>query len=195
MSDRPETNPETPGADSSSAISNEEMLHASEAAAEHTFLEPEDGATYEVDKLRNENAALTDRFLRLQAEFDNFRKRTAKERLELLQFAGENTLKNILPVLDDMERAISNNQAVSDTDPLKQGFMLIHQKLLGIIGAQGVKPMADLLGRPFDVDRHEAITKAPAPEPGLKGCVIDVVENGYTMHDKVIRYAKVVVGE
>ena len=124
-----------------------------------------------------------------------FRKRTAKERMELMQFAGENTLKNMLPVLDDMERAIQNNEKVDDAATVKQGFSLIHAKLLSILGSQGVKTMGDLVGQPLDVDKHEAITKAPAPSEAMKGKVIDVLENGYTLHDKVIRYAKVVVGE
>ena len=138
---------------------------------------------------------MRDRWLRLNADFDNFRKRTAKEKLDMLQFAGENTLKNMLPVLDDMERAIANNANTEDIAVVKQGFHLIHAKLLHILGSQGIKPMDQVMGKDFDTDRHEAITKAPAPSKDLKGKVIDVVENGYTLHDKVIRYAKVVVGE
>jgi molecular chaperone GrpE len=94
-----------------------------------------------------------------------------------------------------MERAITNNARVDDIAVIREGFHLVHSKLLHILGSQGVKPMADPKGQPFDTDRHEAITKAPAPSDDLKGKVIDVLENGYTLHDKVIRYAKVVVGE
>jgi molecular chaperone GrpE len=149
----------------------------------------------ELDAAKAEVNELKDRWLRLNAEFDNFRKRNAKERMELMQFAGENVLKNVLPVVDDMERAIANNDKTTDINVMKEGFLLIHSKLLHIIGAQGVKPMTDIKGTAFDVDRHEAITKAPAPEASLKGKVLEVVENGFTLHDKVIRYAKVVVGE
>ncbi|MBK9176049.1 MAG: nucleotide exchange factor GrpE [Flavobacteriales bacterium] len=132
-------------------------------------------------------ADLKDKWLRLNAEFDNFRKRTAKERLELIQFAGENALKNLLPVLDDMERAIANNGKTEEIQVVREGFHLIQNKLLHVLGSQGVKPMADAKGQPFDTDRHEAITKAPAPTNDLKGKVIEVAENGYTLHDKVIR--------
>lgn len=175
---------------------------ASEAAAEHVMRDAEadgreDVATLQagLEAAKAEAADYKDKWLRLNAEFDNFRKRNAKERIDLIQFAGENVLRNVLPVVDDMERAIANNSRTEDLATVKEGFHLIHSKLLHILGSQGVKPMGDLKGHAFDVDRHEAITKAPAPEPALQGKVLDVVENGYTLHDKVIRYAKVVVGE
>lgn len=175
--------------------SNEELLHASEAAAEHTLAEPDVTLQAELDRLRNELATANDKHLRLLAEFDNFRKRTARERTDLIQFAGENTLKNMLPVLDDMERAMQVNATAEDLATVKQGFALIHAKLVHILGAQGVKTMEDVKGAAFDVERHEAISKAAAPEPGLRGRVLEVVENGYLLNEKVIRYAKVVVGE
>ncbi len=175
---------------------------ASEAAAEHVLRDAEADGREDVSELASELAAaraeaadLKDKWLRLNAEFDNFRKRTAKEKLELMQFAGENVLKNMLPVLDDMERAIANNERTEEIAVVREGFALIQSKLLHIVGSQGVKPMAEVKGQPFDTDRHEAITKAPAPSDDLKGRVLDVVENGYTLHEKVIRYAKVVVGE
>ncbi len=175
---------------------------ASEAAAEHVMHDAEADGREDISELSAELAAakadaadLKDKWLRLNAEFDNFRRRTAKERLELIQFAGENSLKNMLPVLDDMERAIANNATTADIAVVREGAILIKTKLLHILGAQGVKPMTDVLGQAFDTDRHEAITKAPAPSEALRGKVIDVVENGYTLHDKVVRYAKVVVGE
>jgi molecular chaperone GrpE len=175
---------------------------ASEAAAEHVMHDAEAEGREDISELTSqlinakaEAADLRDKWLRLNADFDNFRKRTARERLELIQFAGENALKNLLPVMDDMERAIANNTNVEDIAIVREGFHLIHSKLLNILGAQGVRPMTDVKGQPFDTDRHEAITKAPAPSEDLKGKVIDVLENGYTLHDKVIRYAKVVVGE
>jgi molecular chaperone GrpE len=175
---------------------------ASEAAAEHVMHDADADGREDIAELnaqlaaaRSDAADLKDKWLRLNAEFDNFRKRTVKERLELIQFAGENAIKNLLPVIDDMERAIANNAKTEDIAVVREGFHLIQSKLLHILGSQGVKPMTDVKGQPFDTDKHEAITKAPAPNADLKGKVIDVVENGYTLHDKVIRYAKVVVGE
>lgn len=191
--------PRTGGADEQA---KDPLTIASEAAAEHVMHDADADGREDIAELNAELAAakadaadLKDKWLRLNAEFDNFRKRTAKERLDLIQFAGENTIKNLLPVLDDMERAIASNAKTDDIHVVREGFALIQSKLLSILGSQGVKPMADGKGQPFDTDRHEAITKAPAPSADLKGKVIEVVENGYTLHDKVIRYAKVVVGE
>lgn len=148
----------------------------------------------ELDLLRAEHAAVHDKHIRLFAEFDNFRKRTAKERLELIQTAGAATITSILPVLDDMERAIANNATVEDPAVLKQGFDLVHQKLAKLLGQQGLEQM-QVKGTAFDADLHEAITQVPPPTPDLKGKVVDVIENGYLLNGKVIRYAKVVVGE
>ncbi|MEZ4757163.1 MAG: nucleotide exchange factor GrpE [Flavobacteriales bacterium] len=206
MSERPEASPANATAEQPNAApvdaTDETLAAASQAAAEHMVNDAENAGHNELDELnaqlasaKAELAEMKDRWLRLNAEFDNFRKRTAKEKLEMLQFAGENSLKNMLPVVDDMERAIANNANTTEIAAVKEGFQLIHHKLLHILGSQGVKPMENVKGHPFDVDRHEAITKAPAPSDDLKGKVIDVVESGYTLHDKVIRYAKVVVGE
>jgi molecular chaperone GrpE len=178
------------------------LAQVSEAAAEHVLHDAEAEGRDDVTALtaalqaaQAETAAQYDKWLRLNAEFDNFRKRNAKERLELVQFAAENVLRSLLPAVDDIERAIANNVSANDANAIKEGMALIQSKLLHLLAAQGLKPMADVKGSLFDVDRHEAITKAPAPEPGLKGKVIDVIESGYLLHDKVVRYAKVVVGE
>lgn len=212
MTDRPDVSPAGAAPDPGTAATlpsngqdeqaKDPLTIASEAAAEHVMHDSEAEGREDVAELtaqlaaaRADAADLKDKWLRLNAEFDNFRKRTAKERLELMQFAGENVIKNLLPVLDDMERAIGNNAKTEDIAVVREGFHLIQSKLLHIMGSQGVKPMTDAKGQPFDTDRHEAITKAAAPSADLKGKVIDVVENGYTLHDKVIRYAKVVVGE
>jgi molecular chaperone GrpE len=212
MSERPDVSPADAAADKAahhalpSDAQNEAerdpLSAASEAAAEHVMHDSaadgrEDIAelTAELAAARADAAELKDKWIRLSAEFDNFRKRTAKERIDLIQFAGENVIKNLLPVLDDMERAIASNGKTDDIAVVREGFHLIQSKLLHILGSQGVKPMPDAKGQPFDTDRHEAITKAAAPSDELRGKVIDVVENGYTLHDKVIRYAKVVVGE
>lgn len=165
--------------------------------ASETGTTAQDGNTIEaeLDILRTEHQALHDKHLRLFAEYDNFRKRTAKEKLEMLQFAGESSLKAVLPVLDDLSRAIANNETVTNIDAVKEGFKLIHQKMYHILAAQGLKQMDVKKGDQFDIDRHEAITKAATDDEKLKGAVIDVIESGYLLHDKVIRYAKVVIGE
>lgn len=182
------------------AMHEQDLTAASEAAAERAAGDGIDTSTEtdrlrgELDASRAEHAAIHDKYVRLHAEFDNFRKRTAKERLELIEHAAAGTLKHMLPVMDDLERAITNNVTLTDVNALKQGFELIHQKLAGILAVQGLKPMA-AKGEVFDADLHEAIAQAPAPTPDLRGRVLDVVENGYTLHDKVVRFAKVVVGQ
>ncbi|MEO5584129.1 MAG: nucleotide exchange factor GrpE [Flavobacteriales bacterium] len=143
--------------------------------------------------LRTEHEALHDKFIRLHAEFDNFRKRTSKEKLDLLNNAGAETIISILPILDDMERAIAHNAEVNDIDAVKQGFELIHQKFANILLAHGLKPM-HAKGEPFDPELQEAISQLPSPDNKMKGKVLEVVENGYTLNDKVLRHAKVVVG-
>lgn len=172
---------------------------ASEAAAERAMDDQEPREVSELQRLEGELAAkqaelegLTDKFLRLNAEFDNFRKRTGKERIELLSTAGADTYRKILPAIDDMERAIAQNAGLSESDPVKEGFVLIHQKLMGILAADGVHPM-QAKGSDFDPDLHDAISTLPAPEPGMKGKVLDVVETGYTINERVLRHAKVVV--
>ena len=148
----------------------------------------------ELDALRTEYQVLQDKFVRLHAEFDNFRKRTAKEKLELLNSAGAESIMSILPVLDDMERAIAHNSEVNDIDAVKQGFELIHQKFANILMVHGLKPMV-AKGQPFDPELHEAISQLPSPDSKMKGKVLEVVESGYTLNDKVLRHAKVVVGQ
>ncbi len=174
---------------------------AAEAAAEWAAnrdvadaVNEEERLRAELDAQKAEHAAMHDKFVRLHAEFDNFRKRTAKERMELLISAGADTIKSILPVLDDMERAIQHNSGITDLEAVKQGFALIQQKFSSILQSQGVKPMV-CKGQPFDADLQEAISQVPAPTPALKGKVLEVVETGYTLNEKVLRFAKVVVGE
>ena len=137
---------------------------------------------------------MNDKFIRLYSEFDNFRKRTAKEKLDLLSNAKGESMKNMLPILDDFERAIANNDNAADMDALKEGFKLIHHKLLNTLQQSGMKAMATEAGDDFDTDKHEAITQIPAPSDDLKGKVVDVIEKGYVLNEKVIRFAKVVIG-
>lgn len=139
-------------------------------------------------------AELNDRFIRLYAEFDNFRKRTNKERLDLISSASAGVMKDMLTVLDDFERAIQNNETAEDIQSVKEGFQLIYQKFKGILESKGLKSM-QCKGDVFDSELHEAIANIPAPSEEDKGKVIDDVEKGYYLNDKVIRFAKVVVGQ
>ena len=135
-----------------------------------------------------------EKFIRLYSEYENYRKRTAKEKIDILSNASEKVITDLLPILDDFERAISNNDKIDDIEAIKEGFGLIHNKLYKTLTSKGLKPM-DSKKKDFDLDLHEAITKIPAPKKSLKGKVVDVVEKGYLINDKVIRFAKVVVGE
>ena len=137
---------------------------------------------------------ITDKHLRLQAEFDNFRKRTLKEKADLIKSGGENVLVNILPIVDDFERAIESLKETADDDIGKQGTLLIYSKFRDFLKQNNVKEI-DAMNQPFDVDHHEAITKIPAPTEELKGKVVDVIQKGYQLNEKVIRFAKVVIGE
>lgn len=137
---------------------------------------------------------LQDRYVRLHAEFDNFRKRTNKERIELMGTANAGILKELIPVLDDFERAITLNETASEIDSVKEGFTLIYSKYKGILESKGLKPMISK-GEVFDSELHEAIANIPAESDEMKGKIIDDVEKGYMLHDKVVRFAKVVVGQ
>lgn len=146
------------------------------------------------DKVNEELEAYKDKYLRLAAEFDNFRKRTIKEKAELILNGSEKTLTNILPILDDFERAIQNTQTATDLDAVKEGIQLVYNKFMKILNQNGVK-MIEVQGKPLDTDFHEAIAMIDAPTEDLKGKIVDCVMNGYTLNDKVIRHAKVVVGK
>src|ERR1700743_1230277 len=141
------------------------------------------------DKLKDELALANDKYLRLYAEFDNFRRRTSKERVELLQTAGKETIVALLPVLDDFERAEKALETTTDVNAVKEGVALIQNKLNNILSQKGLKPMQSI-GQPFDPDLHEAITNIPAPTDDMKGKVIDEMEKGYYLNDNVIRFAK-----
>src|SRR5687768_8347048 len=145
-----------------------------------------------VSKLKEELEAAKEKYIRLYSEFENFRKRTAKEKLELIQSANEQLLKTLLPVADDFERA--ENSFPDKNDKELAGFFLIHSKFKRVMELYGVKIMDVGQGSDFNPDYHEAISQLEAPVPELKGKIVDVVEKGYTLNDKVIRYAKVVVG-
>lgn len=155
-----------------------------------------DNSSVNVDAPSSEDqiAALNDKYLRLYSEFDNYRKRTNKEKIELISTASAGVLKDMLSVMDDFERAIANNENSEDISAVKDGFKLIHHKLRNLLEAKGLKQM-DAKHQTFDSDLHEAIANVPAPSEDLKGKIIDDVEKGYYLNDKVIRFAKVVVGQ
>ncbi len=145
------------------------------------------------EKLQQENSTLNDKYLRLFAEFDNYKRRTQKERIELLQTAGKDVVVSLLPVLDDFDRALKATENATEVNAIREGIMLVQTKLKSILTQKGLKEM-ESLHTLFDTDIHEAITKIPAPTDDLKGKVVDELEKGYTLNDKVIRFAKVVVG-
>ena len=145
-------------------------------------------------ELQKKYDTLNDKYLRLYSEFENFRRRTAKEKLDGVVNAGADVVKDLLPVVDDFDRAVISNEQVDDIEALKEGFKLIQSKMLRLLEQQGLKPM-DSIGKEFDTEYHEAITNIPAPEESMKGKVVDVAEKGYFFKDKILRYAKVIVGQ
>ena len=155
--------------------------------------EQSEAAVSAEDKLRAELAEANDKYVRLYAEFDNFKRRTTKERVDLLQTAGKEVIISLLPVLDDFERAMKSMETATDVSAVKEGISLVQNKLRHILTQKGLKEM-ESIGNSFDADLHEAITNIPAPSDDLKGKVIDEVEKGYYLNDKVIRFAKVIVG-
>ncbi len=135
-----------------------------------------------------------DKYLRLSAEFDNYRKRTIKEKAELILNGGEKSISSILPVIDDFERAIKTMETAKDVSAVKEGVELIYNKFMAVLAQNGVK-VIETKAQPLDTDYHEAIAVIPAPSEEQKGKILDCVQTGYTLNDKVIRHAKVVVGE
>ena len=195
---------------------NEELKAAAEETAEKIMDEPtetapaeenapeaevpeqeqtiEEQLQAEVDKLNQELEDYKDKYLRLSAEFDNYRKRTMKEKAELILNGGEKTITAILPVLDDFERALVTMQKATDVDAVKEGVALIYNKFVQILGQNGVKAI-ETKEKELDTDFHDAIAIIDAPSDELKGKILDCVETGYMLNDKVIRHAKVVVGK
>ncbi|MBL4710007.1 MAG: nucleotide exchange factor GrpE [Flavobacteriales bacterium] len=172
-------------------VESKEQIHAPEAEEGNNSEEE----LTDIEKKDLEIQALNDKYLRIYSEFDNFRRRTQKEKLELYKTAGEDLFKELLPVMDDFERAKKSMEDSQDYDSLKVGVDLIYNKLLHLFKTNGVEPMNDVIGNDFDSEIHEAITQVPASDKKLKGKVVDVVEQGYTLKEKVIRFAKVVVGK
>lgn len=172
-------------------IQNENPENTAEEAVEINSAPEELKGLAELKKAQDELAEAKDKYLRLYSEFENFRRRTAKEKLELIQSANEKLVNAFLPIIDDFERA---EKAFNGSESKEmEGFLLIYTKFKKILDTAGIKVM-EAKGKPFDPDLHEAITQVPAPDNKSKGKVIEVVEQGYLLNDKVIRFAKVVVG-
>lgn len=154
----------------------------------------EEPQTDRVEELTRQLEEMKDKYLRLTAEFDNYRKRTLKEKADLLKYASEEVLKDLLPVIDDLDRALKAIETANDIGPVKEGISLIVNKFNDFLKAKGVKEI-DAVGQELDTDLHEAITKIPVQDDAQKGKIVDVIQKGYLLHDKVMRYSKVVVGE
>jgi molecular chaperone GrpE len=166
---------------------SEELLSKEGESSQEELLSQEEKWVAEV-------AELKEKYLRLYSDFENFRKRTAKERIDLIKTASEEVLKELIPVVDDFERAFKAAEQEVDAQKIREGNQLIFHKLIKILESQGLKSMENLIGNPFNPDTQEAITQIPAPSEEMKGSVIDVVEKGYMLGDKVVRFAKVVTG-
>ena len=186
-------NAETEGATNTEETAAQPPEEA-EATAEAPAEEAPQGEENPLEALEEKLKEQEDKNLRLRAEFENFRKRTIKEKAELIINGAEKTVQAMLPVVDDMERALDNAQKSDDVEALREGMDLIYKKLMKALEGLGVKPI-DAVGKEFDVDFHEAIAMVPGMGDENKGKVIDCVQTGYTINDKVIRHAKVAVGQ
>ncbi len=173
--------------DEAVSAAQEEENTGAETEGEVSLAEENGKLKAEVEKEKKE-------YLFLMAEFDNFRKRTLKEKSELIKNAAESAFKGLLPIVDDFERAIKASGDSEEASPIKEGMELIYKKLKKYMEQNGVKEM-DPEDREFDADKHEAISAVPVPDESLKGKILDTVEKGYTINDKVLRHAKVVVGQ
>ncbi len=165
-----------------------------EGSHEGEMEESQEDEVSEIEKLKAELQEAKDKYLRLYSEFENFRRRTAKERIELTKTASENLMTALLPVMDDFERAQKALEESEDHKASKEGFDLIYNKFRNILKQKGLKPMEDKIGAEFNTEFHEAISQVPVDKKKLKGKIIDTVEKGYYLDEKVIRFAKVVIG-
>ena len=183
---------ERQGADEATKLQDEQVNASEEnSVSDNVTDEEEEQGQKELKKKYDE---LNDSHLRLMAEFDNYRKRTLREKSELIKNGGESALTHLLPVVDDFERALQNIRSAEDIKAVTEGVELIYSKFMSYLSHQNVKPI-ETVGEPFDAETSEAVAMIPAPEPDMKGKVLDCVQTGYTLNDKVIRHAKVVVGE
>src|SRR5690554_175332 len=173
----------------------QEELHIEDNLTEESSDEEKDGVQlHEIEKLQQKYDELNDSFLRLNAEFDNFRKRTIKEKAEIIKNGGERVLLNIISLVDDFERALDSLHQSEDKDAMLEGMDLIYSKFISFLKQNGVEEI-ESVGMPFDADTFEAVTTVPAQDESQKGKVIDCIQKGYKLNDKIIRFPKVVVGE
>lgn len=177
-----------------SAEEGRDETSASSTGETDNVAENESESQTETEKLAEEVAQWRDKYVRLSAEFDNYRKRTLKEKMELVSSAGEDVIKALLPVMDDLERALDAMAKSSDVNSVREGVVLISNKLRDTLRGRGLSEI-EAVGQELDTDFHEAIAKIPAADGSQKGKVVDVVQKGYKLNDKVIRHSKVVVGE
>ncbi|WP_455585516.1 nucleotide exchange factor GrpE [Bacteroides sp.] len=172
----------------------DEQLQEEENTDQEASLTKEEELEKQLEKANETIEDQKDKYLRLSAEFDNYRKRTVKEKAELILNGGEKSLSSVLPIIDDLERAIQTMEKATDVAAVKEGVELIYNKFLAVLGQNGVK-VIETKDKPLDTDYHEAIAVIPAPSEEQKGKILDCVQTGYTLNDKVLRHAKVVVGE
>ena len=173
-------------------VKNENVQNGKEAETQPEELTAEEKLTKELEEAKQAVEEQKDKYLRLSAEFDNYRKRTLKEKAELIKNGGAKAIEAVLPILDDLERALQNMQKADDVQAMYEGIELIYQKFLKNLGQEGLEKM-EPIGTVFDTDFHEAVALIPAQEEDQKGKVLDCVQTGYKLHAKVIRHAKVVV--
>jgi molecular chaperone GrpE len=173
----------------------EELVDEQDIAQATKDVKEEVQETSAEEELTEELNKEKDKFLRLFAEFENYKKRTTKERIELFKTASEDVMKSLLPVLDDFERALTHIEDDKEAEDLRKGVLLIYQKLLNTLEQKGLQAIKIKQGEAFDAEEHEAVTQIPAPSKKLKGKIIEVVEKGYKLGDKIIRFPKVVIGQ
>lgn len=147
-----------------------------------------------LEQLQQQLDEMKDKYLRLSAEFDNYRKRTLREKMDLTKYASEEVLRDLLPVIDDLERALKAIETAAEINAVKEGLTLIVGKFSDFLRSKGIKEI-EAIGKELDTDHHEAITKIPAPDESMKGKIVDVIQKGYMLNDKVMRFSKVVIGE
>jgi molecular chaperone GrpE len=182
-------------------MSKKDIIEEQEINNEQEVVQVEENQEVEAEAVIEEPTpeellqAEKDKFLRLFAEFENYKKRTTRERIELFKTAGQEVMTSLLPVVDDFERALSHIEENKETEELRKGVLLIYQKLYNTLEQKGLSKVETSAGDTFDAEIHEAITQIPAPSKKLKGKVIDCVEKGYKLGDKIIRYPKVVIGQ
>ena len=184
----------TPQEEQQAEETKSEAVEEEQVAEPQTIEEEPQEKMSELERTQKELGEMKDKYLRIFAEFDNYRKRTIKERQDIIKLAARDALNALLPAVNDFERAIKVAQSEDNEERLPEGIVLVYSKLMKALEQQGIREM-ETDGQDFDPELHEALTKIPAPNEALKGKIIDTIEKGYYLNDKIIRHAKVVVGE